>query len=652
MCGITGFLTRTDAGSDAVACVTAMTRTLTHRGPDSEGTWTDMPAGIALGHRRLAVVDLSPAGHQPMVSASGRYVLVFNGEIYNFLDLREELAGDGALAFHGHSDTEVMLAGFERWGVARSVTRFNGMFAFAVWDRLERTLYLARDRVGEKPLYYGWAGNTLLFGSELKALRAHPAFPDIIDRDVLALFLKYGYVPAPYSIYKDILKLPPGALLTIKAGSWREELSRYWSLRDVATEGRANCFPGSDDEAVGHLESLLTDATRIRMIADVPLGAFFSGGIDSTLVVALMQSLSSTPVRTFTIGFHEQEYNEAVAAKAVAEHLGTDHTEWYISPAEARAVVPRLPALYDEPFADSSQIPTFLVSELARRHVTVSLSGDAGDELFGGYTRYSRVPRRWRMLASLPVPIRSLLGKALETVARDGARPLLPLASHRLDKIERLAAVARLTDPAAFYDTHQSSWTNAAKVVLGAGEVSGRRAIKEEWSRFDDLVDAMMAVDAVTYLPDDILVKVDRAAMGVSLETRIPLLDHRVVEFAWRLPQRMKIRSGQKKWILRQILYKYVPRELVDRPKSGFGVPIADWIRGPLREWAEELLDPERIDREGYLAGTLIRRKWMEHLSGKYNHSGALWCVLMFQAWLENQSRASVPADFAAAPSL
>jgi asparagine synthase (glutamine-hydrolysing) len=617
-----------------------MTRTLSHRGPDSEGTWVDIPAGIALGHRRLAVIDLSPAGHQPMMSASGRYVLVFNGEIYNFLDLLEEVAGEGEVALRGHSDTEIMLACFDYWGVAGSVSRFNGMFAFAVWDRLERRLHLARDRMGEKPLYYGWADETFLFGSELKALRPHPAFPDIIDRDVLALFLKYSYVPAPYSIYKGILKLPPGALLTIQAGSWREEMARYWTLREAASRGRANPFSGSDREAVDRLESLLIDATRIRMISDVPVGAFFSGGIDSTLVAALMQSLSSKPVKTFTIGFHEQAYNEAVAAKAVAEDLKTNHTEWYISPAEARAVIPRLPKLYDEPFADSSQIPTFLVSELARRHVTVSLSGDAGDEVFGGYTRYSRVPRRWRMLQSLPVPLRPLLAKALEAIVRDGVSPFLPLGPQRLDKLERLAAVTTLTDPATFYDAHQSCWANAASVVLGAGEISRLGSIRNEWSHFDHLADALMAVDAVTYLPDDILVKVDRAAMGVSLETRIPLLDPRIVEFAWTLPHRMRFHGGQKKWILRRILYKYVPRALVERPKSGFGVPIAEWIRGPLREWAEELLDPERIHRQGYLAGAVIRRKWTEHLSGKYNHGSALWCVLMFQAWLENQSQA------------
>lgn len=660
MCGITGFLTRGPAGADASACVRGMTRTLAHRGPDSEGTWVDVPAGIALGHRRLSVVDLSSAGKQPMVSASGRYVLVFNGEIYNFLDLRGELeSGDRPPGFQGHSDTEVMLACFERWGVAHAVARFNGMFAFAVWDRVRRTLHLARDRVGEKPLYYGWAGEALLFGSELKALRAHPAFPGTIDRNVLALFLKYGYVPTPYSIYKNIFKLPPACVLTVAAGSWREEIESYWSFKDVVERGCANPFDGTDLDAQRELESMLAEAVKIRMIADVPLGAFLSGGIDSSLVVALMQSVSSKPVRTFTIGFHESEYNEAVAAKAVARHLRTDHTEWYVTPAEARAVVPRLPTLYDEPFADSSQIPTFLVSTLARKHVTVSLSGDGGDELFGGYERWRRISRLRRKMALLPVPMRRLLGNALNEMTREDAGAFLQaglsLAPGCINarRLRKLGVAAPLTDPAAFYDVHLWHWHNTAEIVMGASEASILPAISRRWPRCDDFIHHMMAVDTVAFLPDDILVKVDRASMGVSLESRIPLLDPSVIEFAWRLPPKMKIRGGQTKWILRQILDKHVPRALVERPKTGFAIPIAEWIRGPLREWAEELLNTKRIEREGYFAGEPIRRRWKEHLSGRDDHSGALWCVLMFQAWLENESRSGVcRTEAAAAPAV
>jgi asparagine synthase (glutamine-hydrolysing) len=659
MCGITGFLTRTDCGPDAASVVTAMTRTLTHRGPDSEGIWVDRSAGMALGHRRLAIVDLSPAGNQPMVSSTGRFVIAFNGEIYNFLDLRRELQTSGGNVppqFHGHSDTEIMLACFEHWGVADSVTRFNGMFAFALWDRVERTLYLARDRMGEKPLYYGWARNTLLFGSELKSLCAYPDFPAAVNRDILAFFLKQGYVPAPYSIYKDIFKLPPGTILSITAGSAREKLTRYWSFREVVERGCANPFDGSDLEAQHQLESLLTDAARIRMIADVPLGAFLSGGIDSSLVVALMQSLSSKPVRTFTIGFHESEYNEAVAARAVAKHLRTDHTEWYVTPSEARAVVPQLPALYDEPFADSSQIPTFLVSGLARRHVTVSLSGDGGDELFGGYQRWGRISRTWRRITRLPLALRRPLAKTLKAISRDHAGNLMyagpadtpwRLNAYRLQK---LAAVTGISDPAVFYDTHLGHWHNTPAVVRGANGPSPREAVYDEWPRCEEFVHQMMAVDTVTYLPDDILAKVDRASMGVSLESRIPLLDHRIVEFAWRLPLDAKIRAGETKWILRRILHKYVPRALVDRPKSGFAVPVAEWIRGPLREWAEELLDPKRLDREGYLVSDPIRRRWLDHLSGRHDQSEPLWAVLMFQAWLEHMSRDRVfNADYPAA---
>ncbi len=475
MCGIAGFLTWRGAPAEAATWVTRMSRTLAHRGPDHESTWCDLNAGIALGHRRLAVVDLSSAGNQPMMSVSGRYVIVFNGEIYNFLDLRKDLERiTPAAKFQGHSDTEVMLACFEHWGIIDSVARFNGMFAFAVWDRLERRLHLARDPVGEKPLYYARTPNGFLFGSELKPLRVHPDFRGEIDGTALALYLERGYVPAPYSIYKNVFKLKPGAVLTIPCSSRRESVTRYWSFKDVAEHGCANPVDLTDEEASRRLERLLTDATRIRMVADVPLGAFLSGGIDSSLVVALMQSLSSHPVRTFTIGFHESSYNEAAAAKAVAQHLHTEHTEWYITPQDALDLVPQLPALYDEPFADSSQIPTYLVSKLAREHVTVSLSGDGGDELFGGYRRYSTTARQWQMLSAVPVPMRSLLAQALRPVTRDDFGPLgsralalLPCALNRY-RLRKLAALCGSADREVFYELSQRQWWGSPTLASGS----------------------------------------------------------------------------------------------------------------------------------------------------------------------------------------
>lgn len=644
MCGITGFWTRTSAPPEAAAWVTRMTRTLAHRGPDSDGAWYDLRAGIALGHRRLAVVDLSPAGHQPMFSATGRYAIVFNGEIYNFLDLRKELEdADPATHFRGHSDTEVMLACFERWGVEPSVPRFNGMFAFAVWDRWERKLHLARDPIGEKPLYYAPTPNALLFGSELKSLRVHPFCPDQIDPAALAMFLEYGYVPAPHSIYKNVFKLLPGAILTIGPGLTGQTLNRYWSFKQTAERGCANPLDLSDEEAVRLLEDLLTDATKIRMVADVPLGAFLSGGIDSSLVVALMQSLSPRPVKTFTIGFHEAQYNEAVAAKEVAAHLGTDHTEWYITPADALAVVPRLPTLYDEPFADSSQIPTFLVSSLARKHVTVSLSGDGGDELFAGYGHYLRVMDQWRAASSAPTSVRSLLCRTLGPVACDSPGPfaratlrLLPRSVSR-QRLRKLAALTRPLQRAGFYDLWQQHWRGTPVSANGPGDRVLPRLSGADRPHCAEFLHEMMATDTLTFLPDDILVKVDRAAMGVSLESRIPLLDPRVLAYAWRLPISAKFRNGTTKWILRRILRRHVPEALFERPKRGFAVPVAQWLRGPLRDWAEDLLDAASVARDGYLENTPISWRWNEHLSGRDDHSGPLWAVLMFQAWLRDQ---------------
>ncbi|MEW6694010.1 MAG: asparagine synthase-related protein [Pseudomonadota bacterium] len=612
MCGIVGYLDSHCRKEGAARTVNRMAVTLGHRGPDDAGVWVDTDAGIALGHRRLAILDLSPAGHQPMVSASGRYVVAFNGEIYNHLELREELsklgAGGTAPAWHGHSDTETLLAAFEAWGIEMTLTSCVGMFA-------------------------------------------------------LALFLRHNYVPAPWSIFENIWKLPPGcyvqfAVAALTPGTYpsgRGEVKPYWSLRDVAEAGLRDPFAGSEAEAVAELERLVQQSIAGQRVADVPLGAFLSGGIDSSTVVAVMQAQSCRPVKTFTIGFHEGEYNEAEHAKAVARHLGTDHTELYVTPEEAMAVIPKLPALYDEPFADSSQIPTFLVAQLARRHVTVSLSGDGGDELFGGYNRYFWTRALWKRLGTAPMPMRRALAAVMvapspHTWNRVFAL-LEPVLPRRLrvqlagDKMHKLAELVALDSPEAVYRYVVSHWKHPAQeLVLGATEPSTMLSDRAVWPAalaqgrrpFEAV---MMFLDQLTYLPDDILVKVDRAAMGVSLETRVPLLDHRVVEFAWRLPLSMKIRDGQSKWLLRQMLYKYVPRELIERSKMGFGVPLDQWLRGPLREWAEDLLSEERLEREGFLDPAPVRQKWQEHLSGRRNWAYYLWDVLMWEAWWDSVIR-------------
>jgi asparagine synthase (glutamine-hydrolysing) len=622
-----------------------MMEPIRHRGPDDSGDWVDAQNGVALGFRRLAILDLSPAGHQPMLSADGRYVIVFNGEVYNFNQLRTELASLGH-AFRGHSDTEVMLAAICQWGIQDAVQRFNGMFAFALWDRRECRLTLVRDRLGIKPLYYGWAGSVFLFGSELKALKAYPAFQAEIDRGALALYLRHNYIPAPYTIYTGFCKLLPGTILTL-AGNQLGELPDpvpYWSARQVAESGVAHLFEGSDQEAVVELDALLRESVRERMVADVPLGAFLSGGIDSSAIVALMQVQSSRPVQTFTIGFHESSYNEAEHAKEVARHLGTEHTELYVTPQEAQAVIPRLPALFDEPSADSSQIPTFLIAELARRHVTVSLSGDGGDELFGGYNRYSWARKIWKVTGRLPGTFRTFGSAALLRTPSTAWDILLSnrfipprwRISEAGEKIRKIAEILPADSPEAIYLDLVSHWKEPASIVRGAAEPSTRLTSRESWACVPDYTAWMMYMDLVTYLPDDILVKVDRASMGVSLEARVPFLDdQRVVEFAWRLPLRMKIRNGQGKWILRQVLYQYVPCQMIERPKMGFGIPIDAWLRGPLRGWAESLLGERRLKDEGFFNPKPIRQKWQEHLTGKHNWQYHLWDILMFEAWLE-----------------
>lgn len=643
MCGITGFFgsVRRKKADELSITVARMAATLHHRGPDDGGVWVDAETGIALGHRRLSIVDLSPEGHQPMLSAGGRYVIVYNGEVYNFMDLRRRLESQGC-RFRGHSDTEVMLAAIEQWGLEEAVRRFVGMFAFALWDRKEHVLHLVRDRLGIKPLYYGWMGKTLLFGSELKALRAHPDFEGRIDRNALALFLRHNYIPAPYCIYQGIYKLPPGCMLSINGYSTPMPVP-YWSAREVVQRGSADHFDGSEDEAADQLEILLTEAVRLRMVADVPLGAFLSGGVDSSTVVALMQAQSQRPVETFTIGFYEDEYNEAEDAKAVARHLGTDHTELYVTPEEAMAVIPRLPVLYDEPFADSSQIPTFLVSQLARRHVTVSLSGDGGDELFAGYNRYFWCRSIWRKIGWMPGTLKKAAAGGLKALTPQSweflFKRLGPVLPERVkqrnpgDKLHKLAEVLVADRPEVMYLNLASHWKDPASLVPGAIEPATALNDPGQWADLHDFTGRMMYLDLVTYLPDDILTKVDRASMGVSLEARVPLLDHRVVEFAWRLPLAMKIRNGQGKWLLRRVLYRYVPHELIERPKMGFGVPIDRWLRGPLKEWANDLLDAGRLKREGFLNPDPITRIWREHLNGERNWQYYLWDILMFQAW-------------------
>jgi asparagine synthase (glutamine-hydrolysing) len=649
MCGIAGFLGGAWSGNaDAAATLARMNRSQVHRGPDRSDIWIDEDSRLGFAHNRLAIIDVSAAGDQPMHSHSGRYVIIYNGEIYNHAAIREDLAAAGSgCNWTGHSDTETLLAAIEAWGVRGAIERAAGMFALALWDRSEKTLILARDRVGEKPLYYGRQGPQapLLFGSELKALAEHPAFEREVDREALTLLLRYGFVPAPSSIFRGIAKLPAGAMLTLRNGAAEPEIEHYWSGAEVAEAGLADPLRLGEEEAIDRLEQLLESAVGGQMIADVPLGAFLSGGIDSSTIVAVMQKLSSRPVKTFTIGFREKGYNEAEHAKAVARHLGTDHTELYVTPEEARSVIPKLPAIYDEPFADSSQIPTHLVSALARKHVTVALSGDAGDEMFGGYNRYLLTNALWGKIARVPKPLRAAAAHAVTAVspsawtrfgqAAGGMLPRLAQVDRLGDKLHKGAPLLGSDNVAELYGGMLSLWQNPASVVIGAAEPASQATGAVPELRGLGPVERMMALDMLGYLPDDILVKVDRAAMAVSLETRVPFLDHRLVEFAWRLPFDLKVRGGETKWILRQLLYRHVPRDLIERPKMGFGVPIGDWLRGSLRDWAEALLDERRLVDEGYFRPEPIRRMWQAHLAGTRDEQARLWPVLMFQSWLE-----------------
>ncbi len=663
MCGIAGVWG--DPQGDLEQTAWRMVGALRSRGPDDAGVWCEKDIPLALGHARLSILDLSPEGHQPMASRSGRYVITYNGEVYNFEELRRDLSRAG-YGFRGRSDTEVMLAAFEHWGVEAAIRRFVGMFAFGLWDREARTLYLVRDRLGIKPLYFGWAGPTFLFGSELKALRASPAFAGAVNRQALPLYLRFNCIPAPFSIYRNVYKLLPGCLLAVRStlmarpgafspdpddptGTWKPV--RYWSAREMVERGSAERAPLTEKEAGHDLEALLCEAVRAHMVADVPLGAFLSGGIDSSTVVALMQAQSDRPVKTFTIGFREEAFDEAPEARAVARHLGTDHTELYTSPADALAVIPRIPTLFDEPFSDSSQLPTILLCQLTRRHVTVCVSGDGGDELFAGYNRHAWCARLGRRLRWVPKPVRRQVARTVTAFkpsywesAFQALASLLPSEMRQRtpgSKLHKLAEILEADGPEAMYLGLVSHWKEGQLPVIGTDEPPTTVTDRSRWATLPDFTEQMMFLDTVTYLPDDLLVKLDRASMGFGLEARVPLLDHRLMEFAWRLSMRMKIRGGQGKWLLRQVLYKYVPEAFFDRPKMGFAVPIDSWLRGPLREWAEALLAEKRLSEEGFFQPDPIREKWAEHLSGRRDWQYHLWDILMFQAWLDEYKQSS-----------
>ncbi|WP_108468447.1 asparagine synthase (glutamine-hydrolyzing) [Polynucleobacter difficilis] len=650
MCGIAGFIDQ-QSGFNSQGALSRMAGSISHRGPDDSGVWHDNRFGVGLAHTRLSILDLSVEGNQPMISISGRYTLVFNGEIYNHLEVRELLSSrDNSieiLRWRGHSDTETLLAAFEAWGINKTLQKSVGMFAFAVWDNLKRTITLGRDRMGEKPLYYGWQDGIFLFGSELKALRAHPRFENRINRNAIALQLKYNYIPAPYSIYLGVHKLMPGTTLTISHSASPAsgfELTPYWSLNESHSKSFDSKYYGRDIDGISQLHSLCLESIKQQMVADVPLGAFLSGGIDSSAVVAMMQAQSVRPISTFTIGFSESIYDEANYAREVAKHLGTNHTELYVTPQHALDVIPKLPSLYDEPFSDSSQIPTYLVSMLAQQHVKVSLSGDGGDELFGGYNRYLFTTSIWKKISYYPPRLRKACARLICKIPPHRWNIIFNSIDHLLfsrfqfnnpgDKLHKLSGILGASSVKEIYLSLISHWEDSLDIVLGSEDVPTIFNDPNGWSITELAENKMMFLDMVSYLPDDILVKVDRAAMGVGLETRVPLLDHRIVEFSQSIPLSMKIRNRQGKWLLRKVLDLYVPSNLIDRPKMGFGVPIGEWLRGPLKHWAEDLLSESRLKKEGYLAPVPIRKKWAEHLSGKRNWQYHLWDVLMFQAWV------------------
>ncbi len=639
MCGITGFINSNNSSNyNCEEIIKLMTDSLEKRGPDDEGSWVDKAYGIHIGHRRLSVIDISHNGNQPMISSSGRMIMAYNGEIYNFLEIKKELESSG-IQFRSQSDTEVLLEACEHWGVKKATNRLIGMFAFCIWDRETSRLYLVRDRIGIKPLYWGRFGDLFLFASELKALRAHPGWRPEIDRNALASYLRHSYIPTPQTIYKGIKKLEPGHILSMK---YKEEpqFESYWDMKTITNCRSDYSNNSAGPDVIGSTEELLMDAVKKRMIADVPLGAFLSGGIDSSLVTALMQKASMKPVKTFSIGFHDEKFNEAHFAKKIAASLGTEHTELYVTPDDAQNVIPMLPVIYDEPFSDSSQIPTYLISRLTREHVTVALSGDGGDELFGGYSRYVTADKYGKYLFGLPEAARNPIARAIGSISPgqwDKLNSLVPekyRVTHLGNKVYKLADIIK-AGKNEFYSRLVSHWQHPESIVIDAVEpayIAG--SISDTSDSLQEFIAQMQYMDTVSYLPDDILTKLDRASMAVSLEARVPLLDHRVVEHAWQLPMNMKIHNGQGKWILRKILSKYIPMHLFERPKRGFGVPIGDWLRGPLRDWAEHLLDENTLSQQGYFRVEPIRQKWSEHLSSKRNWEYHLWDILMFQAWL------------------
>ncbi len=656
MCGITGFLTvqQSRSGDWLRHTVVAMADALQHRGPDDQGVWVDAEAGIALGHRRLSIIDLTPLGHQPMVSADGRFVLTYNGEVYNHGPMRADLEAAG-YPFKGHSDTEVLLAGIVHWGLANTLRRANGMFALAVWDRGERTLTLARDRAGKKPLYYGRCGRTFLFGSELKALRKHPAFIPDIDRNALGLYMRYSWMPAPHTIFRGIRQLPAASYLQVTGDDPHLQRPKaYWSAREVAEAGSRSPLDLSLEEITGELDRVLRQAVALRMVADVNVGAFLSGGIDSSVVVALMQAQSPRPIKTFTIGFDDKAYDEAEFARATAKHLGTDHTDLYVSPADCMAVIPELPTLYDEPLGDYSQVPTFLVASLARRQVTVSLSGDGGDELFAGYNSYPSILGQWtdaqHQWALLPPSLRQPMATSLHQVAawgqdrlrREGSAPFDVVRKKLLKllrKMEKRVSPLTCLGPADLYGRHRDRFFRSDAFVIGAGQSECLLTQQQAWAESVDPLLAMQHLDFITYMADDVLVKVDRASMGTSLEVRCPMLDPAVVAFAWSLPPAGRLGPEGGKAALRRVLARYLPEAMFERPKQGFGLPVEDWLRGPLRDWGEALLDEGRLRMEGFLVPETVRRIWNQHIAGKKEHTFLLWSVLMFQAWHEYWSR-------------